>query len=181
MFHRLRFIVFVMLSNRIANNNTLPIPEFHGEEYEYWSIKMKTLLIDKGLWDIVEKGYNGLTNWNTLSTNDKIAKEAHKKNSFALYHLQASLDKSIFPSIASCTSTQYAWKACKEGYKVVPTWNKWGCKSLREILRISRCKLVRLWEIIVWEMKHVEKMKTLREEILNVVTMKKVLRTFLPK
>ena len=32
-------------------------PVFDGESYDYWSIKMKTLLISQDLWDIVEEGY----------------------------------------------------------------------------------------------------------------------------
>lgn len=63
-----------------TNNNTLPIPEFHGEEdYKYWSIKLKKLLIGKGLWDIVQEGYSYLADWNTLQPNDKDVKRGLRK------------------------------------------------------------------------------------------------------
>lgn len=58
-----------------SNNNTLPIPKFHREDYECWSIKMKNLLIGKGLWDIVEGGYSDATYWSTLGDQAKVAKK----------------------------------------------------------------------------------------------------------
>ena len=100
-----------------GNNPSWPIPEFYGEDYEYWSIKMKTLLIGKGFWEIVEDGYDEPTDWTTLQgANRTSRREAQKKNSYALYHLQMVMDKSIFPRIASCTTTKDAWKALKDGY-----------------------------------------------------------------
>lgn len=33
------------------------IPVFSGENYDMWNIKMRTLLLSQGLWDIVENGY----------------------------------------------------------------------------------------------------------------------------
>ena len=53
-----------MASN--GNNSAWPIPEFNGEDYEYWSIKMKTVLIGKGFQEIVEDGYDETTDWSTL-------------------------------------------------------------------------------------------------------------------
>lgn len=68
-----------------ANNNTLPIPEFNGDDYEYWSIKMKTLLIGKGLWDIIEEGYNEPQDWNALQGNDKNVKKEAQRRTLLLF------------------------------------------------------------------------------------------------
>ncbi|XAR62117.1 hypothetical protein NMG60_11016742 [Bertholletia excelsa] len=38
------------------------IPIFTSEKYEFWSIKMKTLFMSQGLWDLVEYGFVDLTN-----------------------------------------------------------------------------------------------------------------------
>lgn len=100
-----------------SNTNSLPIPEIDGADYEYWSIKMKTLLMDKYLWDIVEDGYLEPVDWSLLTDAAKIIKEEQKKNCLTLYHLQSALDKSIFPRIAGCKSATEAWKALQEGYK----------------------------------------------------------------
>lgn len=54
-----------------SNNSSWPIIEFCGEDYEYWSIKMKILLIGKGFWEIVDDGYDEPSEWNALQGADK--------------------------------------------------------------------------------------------------------------
>ena len=34
------------------------IPIFNGDNYQFWSIKMKTLFLSYDLWDLVENGMN---------------------------------------------------------------------------------------------------------------------------
>lgn len=47
-----------MASNGSSMSAAQPlIPVFKGEGYEYWSIRMKTLLKSQDLWDFVEQGY----------------------------------------------------------------------------------------------------------------------------
>ena len=43
------------MANGNASHPTLPV--FKGESYDFWSIKMRTLFISQGLWDLVETGY----------------------------------------------------------------------------------------------------------------------------
>ena len=67
--------------------NSLPIQEFNGEYYEYWTLKMKHLLIGKVVWDIIEDGYMEL-DWATIPQADRLDKrETQKKNLFSIYHL----------------------------------------------------------------------------------------------
>ena len=41
-----------------SSNLTQPqIPQFNGKNYEYWSIKMKTLFCSQKLQDLVENGF----------------------------------------------------------------------------------------------------------------------------
>ena len=75
---------------------------------------MKILLIWKGLWYIVEEGYSDPTDWITLGDQTKTTKKlGQRNNSFALYHLQASMVIAIFPRIASCTLAKDAWNVLK--------------------------------------------------------------------
>ena len=93
----------------MSNSNSLPIPEFNGSDYDYWCIKMMMFLIGKDLWEIVETGY--IEDWTTLNANDRVAKkESRRKNAQALFHIQISLDKSLFPRIAGAKTTKDAWK-----------------------------------------------------------------------
>jgi len=52
-------------------SNSIPILEFDGIDYEYWSIWMMTLLEGKDLWDVVEVGYTKPTDWSVLSKDKK--------------------------------------------------------------------------------------------------------------
>ncbi|KAG6432985.1 hypothetical protein SASPL_104586 [Salvia splendens] len=47
------------------------IPVFKGEGYEYWSIRMQTLLRSQDLWDFVEQGYADPDEANRLRENKK--------------------------------------------------------------------------------------------------------------
>ena len=68
------------------------IPQFNGKNYEYWSIKMKTLFCLQELWDLVENGfieqpdqkaYNAL-----LQAQKDILKENRKKDAKELFLIQ---------------------------------------------------------------------------------------------
>ena len=86
-----------------SNSNSIIIPEFDGADYEYWSVRMKTLPIRKGYWDIVVVGYIESTDWSALSADaKKEAKENERQNSMVLSFIQATLDRSIFPRILAC-------------------------------------------------------------------------------
>lgn len=64
--------------------NSLPIQEFNGEDYEYWALEMKHLLIVKGVQDIIKDDYVEL-DWTTLPQADRPTKrEAQKKNYFSI-------------------------------------------------------------------------------------------------
>ena len=63
----------------------MPVPEFDGNNYDYWCINMLTFLTGKYLWEIVESGYDEpgdcTGDWNALTANEKTTrKEARKKN-----------------------------------------------------------------------------------------------------
>jgi hypothetical protein len=43
-------------SNNV-NWSNVQVPIFSGENYDFWSIKMKTLFVSIYLWEMVESGY----------------------------------------------------------------------------------------------------------------------------
>jgi hypothetical protein len=72
---------------------------------------MMTFLIGKDLWEIVEMGYEELEDWTTLTANDRVAKtKSRKKNAQALFHIQISLDKILFPRTAGAKIAEDASK-----------------------------------------------------------------------
>lgn len=88
------------------------IPTFKGENYQFWSIKMKTLFLSYDLWELVENGYAEPNDQDTRSTTEQQAelKEKQKKEAKALYFIQQALDDTIFPRILAATTSKAAWE-----------------------------------------------------------------------
>ena len=40
-----------------SNNQDVPIPAFDGENFDFWSVKMRTIFIYMDFWDLVENGF----------------------------------------------------------------------------------------------------------------------------
>ncbi|KAJ0260622.1 hypothetical protein HA466_0068000 [Hirschfeldia incana] len=85
----------------------MKIPLFDGDDHEIWSIKMRTLLMARDLWDVVE---SGVSVENTSQQNLKI------KDMTALHMLQMSVTDSLFLRIARATSSKQAWEILKEEF-----------------------------------------------------------------
>ena len=108
----------------MANNNTVSVsqplvPIFKGDNYQFWSIKMKTLFISYDLWDLVE---NGLPEYDTQEGRVTAAqknemKENRKKDAKSLFYIQQALDETIFPRIMGATTSNEAWELLQDEYK----------------------------------------------------------------
>lgn len=164
-------------------NNSLPIPEFNGAKYEYWSIRMKTLLIGKGLWNIVVTSYTEPVDWSILNEAARKAKEEdQKKNSLALSHIQSALAENLFPRIASCRTALEAWKALKDAYQGNTQVKQVRLQTFKrefENLRMKENEAIGDYCVRVKAI--VDQIETLGEEVKPEVVVKKVLRTLLRK
>jgi len=173
------FIEFLMATN----NNSLPIPEFKGENYEYWSICMKHLIINKIDWDIMEDDYIEPADWIVVpSTNKATMREAQKKNSLVLFYLQEALDETIFPRIESCASTKVAWKYLKERYEGNIQVKQVRLQTLKmefENLRIKDAK--KFGDYCMKAKACVDKMRDFGEKVENEVIVKKSVEDNFPK
>jgi hypothetical protein len=108
----------------MAQNNgsvKFQIPLFCGDNYEYWSVKMRTLFISQDLWMLVSAGYTEPADqaaYTLLSVDQKNElKENRKKDAKALFLLQTGVDNSVFPKIAECGSSHIAWETLEKAYK----------------------------------------------------------------
>lgn len=54
------------------------IPIFEGEIYKFSKVKMETLLLSEGLWNIVDKGFNKPADENQLSEAEKEKLEVNR-------------------------------------------------------------------------------------------------------
>ncbi|CAL2260561.1 unnamed protein product [Prunus armeniaca] len=67
------------------------MPIFDGENYEYWSLQMKTLFISQDLWDLVEDGYEEPEKTSTgkaTPESQQALKENRKRDAKALFLIQ---------------------------------------------------------------------------------------------
>jgi len=95
----------------------IKIPKFDGEDYGYWSIRMKTFLMEKDLWSIVESNYKEPLTWSILGKNEnRLKKEEQLPNCLALMDLKNYIEKGIFTLIASFGTTASAWRRMHDAY-----------------------------------------------------------------
>jgi hypothetical protein len=90
-----------MERNKLYKNE---IPQFNGQKYAFWSIRMKTYIQTHGfkIWQSIVDGYTAPT---VLPTNDKVVKlgQNNSKSKNALFN---GLSETIFTKIAHCKSTK---------------------------------------------------------------------------
>lgn len=83
------------------------LPKLNGENYEFWSVKMKNFFISQDLWEFVEDGY---------VENDADVKELWKKDAKALFFLGLALEDQFFPRIARAEKSKDAWTILKQEF-----------------------------------------------------------------
>ncbi|BBN69024.1 multidrug resistance-associated protein 9, partial [Prunus dulcis] len=84
--------------SHVAGTAELRTPVFNGENYEFWSIKMKAILKSHGLWDLVE---NGLDNSDLKKEKEevtlfpRIVNEETSKGAWDILKLEFRGDKQV--------------------------------------------------------------------------------------
>jgi hypothetical protein len=83
------------------------IPQFDGQKYVFWSIRMKTYIQAQGfeIWQSISHGY---TTPRVPPTNDK-AMKLSQNNSKATNALLNGLSETVFTKVTHCKSTKYIW------------------------------------------------------------------------
>ncbi|GAV92011.1 DUF4219 domain-containing protein [Cephalotus follicularis] len=119
-----------MASSTSAN----AIPVFSGENFDFWSIKIKTILRAYDLWEVVENGIpkaaaplkektEAAESTTTTSTKSESSpttvpmKEWQKKDADALAKIHLAVSDSIFPRIINSTSAKETWDTLQDEFK----------------------------------------------------------------
>ena len=87
---------------------------FNGEKYEWWSIKMKTLLRSQELWDLVEHGFVDVLE-HTIEEKERL-RETKKNDAKALFIIQQVVHETIFSRIAPATTSKQAWSILQKEF-----------------------------------------------------------------
>ncbi|XP_026417180.1 uncharacterized protein LOC113312660 [Papaver somniferum] len=102
------------------------IPLFHGENYDFWAIKMKTLFMSQDVWEIVQNGYDEVEDTSTLEQPQKyLLKESRKKNTKAFMYIQQGVGDTILPKVIHFPIAKEAWNILQQEYG--------GDKKVREL------------------------------------------------
>lgn len=164
----------------MANNiqpSSMIIPTFNGENYDFWSIKMKTFFCSQDLWEIVDEGFTIPTDISTLNAaQKKELKENKQKDAKALFFLQQAVADSIFPRIMGATSAKDAWGTLKEEFEGSDKVRAIKLQTLRrefELLKMKESETVKEYYTKIKEL--VSQMKTYGDNILDKRIVEKIL------
>ena len=95
--------------------NQQQVPLFNGSNYEYWSIRMKTVLRAFGVWEVVESGIPTMKQNEGESVVGGV--DWQKKDAEALAKIHLATTDSVFPRIMNATSAKQAWDTLKNEFQ----------------------------------------------------------------
>ncbi|CAL8991389.1 unnamed protein product [Prunus brigantina] len=138
----------------------LRTPVFNGENYEFWSIRMKTILKSHGLWELVENGFNS----SDLKKEKEEATDIEKstmaqilmKDARALGLIQSAVSDQLFPRIVNEETSKGAWDILKLEFRGDKQVRNVKLQGLRREFEYTRMKdseslsiyLVRLFDML---------------------------------
>ena len=98
-----------------TNSYTNGIPQFDGQKYAFWSIRMKTYIQAWGfkVWQSIVDGY---TTPAVSPTNEK-AMKLSENNSKAINALLNGLSDTVFTKVAHCKSAKEIWDKLQNIYE----------------------------------------------------------------
>ncbi|KAI5351827.1 hypothetical protein L3X38_004718 [Prunus dulcis] len=122
---------------------------FNGENYEFWSIRMKTIMKSHGLWDLVENGFDASdpTKKKGKEEGSKAAEEEKStsaeilmKDARALGLIQGAVSDQIFPRIVNEETSKGAWDILKQEFRGDKQVQSVKLQGLRREFEYTRMK-----------------------------------------
>jgi hypothetical protein len=152
------------------------IPQFDGQKYVFWSIRMKAYIQAHGfqVWQSIVDGYIAPT---VPLTNEKAVKLG-ENNSKAINALLNGLSDKVFTKVADCKSAKEIWNKLQniyEGYSKFKATKLQTYRSQFKQLKMKEDEDVATYFLRVNET--VNAIIGLREEIEESVIVQKVLRS----
>ena len=153
------------------------IPFFDGEDYDYWKIKMKTVLRAEGLWNIVEKGFAEPADEASLTEAELKKIEAFRRqDATALSKLQMGVTKLIFSRISRANTAKEAWEILEtefHGDEKVRSINLQALKKDFQNLKMKDSENIQSYHARVMEI--VNQMRTYDDDISDQHVVEKIL------
>jgi hypothetical protein len=151
-------------------------PQFDGQKYAFWSIRMKAYIQAQGFqfWQSIVDGYTAPT---VPPTSDKVVKLG-ENNSKAINALLNGLSDTVFTKVAHCKSTKEIWDKLRniyEGDSKVKTTKLQTYRGQFEQLKMKEDEDIKAYFLRFDEI--VNAIIGLGEEIEESVIVQKVLRS----
>ncbi|XP_020425836.1 uncharacterized protein LOC109950638 [Prunus persica] len=135
----------------MAGSSTVELrtPVFNGENYEFWSIRMKTILKSHGLWDLVEnlfdvsdpkKGKEKEEGSKAAEVEKSTMAEILMKDACALGLIQSAVSDQIFPRIVNEETSKGAWGILKQEFRGDKQVRSVKLQGLRREFEYTRMK-----------------------------------------
>ncbi|KAJ0452174.1 putative RNA-directed DNA polymerase [Helianthus annuus] len=153
-----------------------PIPIFKGDGYEYWCIRMKTILRSRDLWDLVETGVD------ETDKDQTRLKAAVKKDAHAMAIIQQAVHDQLFSRIAGATSAKETWDILRmefQGDEKVKAVKLQGLRREFENLFMKEDELV--GDYFSRVMAIVSQKRSYGETVSDQIIVEKVLRSLSPR
>ncbi|CAL2238017.1 unnamed protein product [Prunus armeniaca] len=143
-----------------SSTSELRTPIFNGENYEFWSIRMKTILKSHGLWVLVENGLSDLDlkkeKEEAVDTEKSMVVQTLMKDARALGLIQSAVSDQLFPRIVNEETSKGAWDILKLEFRGDKQVRNVKLQGLRREFEYTRMKdseslsvyLVRLFDIV---------------------------------
>lgn len=157
----------------MPNFSQISIPLFNGEDYDHWSIMMKTLFQFNGLWEVVEKGF---------SEEEAKLTENNQKDAHALFIIHQVVHRPLFSKIAAANNPKVAWDTLKTQFQGSPKIMALRIQALRQSfgnLHRKENESVQVYSARVNDL--VNQMRGLGDKMHEPLVVGKVLRSLGPK
>ncbi|XP_076918766.1 uncharacterized protein LOC143579303 [Bidens hawaiensis] len=158
-----------------ASNINSPQPLLHvfkGEGYEFWCIRVKTVLRSHDLWECVTSVFNA------RDTDEARLTENRRKDARALALIQQAVHDTIFSRIAAAETANQAWTVLKTEYKgdsKVLTVKLQGLRHEFETLQMKDDETVS--DFLSRVMRIVNQKRAYGEDVSDQLVVEKVLRS----
>ncbi|KAD3336077.1 hypothetical protein E3N88_31596 [Mikania micrantha] len=163
-------------ASNLTDTPHTPIPIFKGDGYEHWSVRMRTILRSRELWEIVNLGMTD--HGDNLERNRKEA----KNDARAMAVIQQGVHDMLFSRIASADTAQEAWEILRlefQGDSQVKSVRIQGLRREFENLSMKDGEVV--GEYFSRVMANVSQQRAFGEEVVDQKIVEKILRSLTEK
>ncbi|XP_027182312.1 uncharacterized protein LOC113780733 [Coffea eugenioides] len=150
-----------------GNNFLSNPPNFTGENYQIWAVKMKSYLDANDLWDVIETDpVPELSKVPTIAEM-RAHRDAVKRRSKAMTCIHSAVSDAVFTKIMTCETAKEAWDTLKVAFQDNDRTRQMQVLNLRREFELLR-------------MKDTENIKEYSDKLLDVVNKIRLIGEQLP-